>query len=54
MKKVAGLDPGGKRPNDGDALRWSDLENENRDEQWLVTPFLRRVLEKHRDRLERP
>jgi hypothetical protein len=33
---------------------WSDLENDNRDEQWRVTPFLRQVLAKHRDRLENP
>ena len=32
---------------------WSDLENENTDELWLVTPFLRRLLERHRYRLER-
>jgi hypothetical protein len=31
---------------------WSDLENDNAGEEWLVTPFLRRILEKHRDRLE--
>jgi hypothetical protein len=33
---------------------WSDLENDNAEEQWLVTPFLRCILDKHRDRLERP
>jgi hypothetical protein len=33
---------------------WSDLENDNAEEQWLVTPFLRRIVNKHHDRLERP
>jgi hypothetical protein len=33
---------------------WSALENENPAELWLVTPFLRRILEKHRGRLEDP
>src|SRR5262249_46288428 len=33
---------------------WSDLENEDADEQWLITPFLRRILDKHRDRLKSP
>ncbi len=32
---------------------WSDLENENGNEKWLVTPSIRRILEIHRDRLER-
>jgi hypothetical protein len=33
---------------------WSDVENELEQDQWLVTPFLRQVLSKHRDRLARP
>lgn len=33
---------------------WSDLENDDHDEQWRVTPFLRRVLAEHRCRLEKP
>ena len=31
---------------------WADLENDNQDEQWRVTPFLRRVLARHREGLE--
>ncbi|MDR2012165.1 MAG: hypothetical protein LBQ20_03815 [Rhodanobacter sp.] len=33
---------------------WSDLENENEDgdDQWQVTPFLRSIVAKHRNRLE--
>jgi len=33
---------------------WSSLENDDPEEQWLVTPFLRRILAKHRHRLENP
>ena len=33
---------------------WSDLENDNAEDQCLVTPFLRRILEKCRQRLEDP
>ena len=33
---------------------WSALETEDTEDQWLVTPFLRRILSKHRDRLEHP
>jgi hypothetical protein len=33
---------------------WSALESEDADDQWVVTPFLRRIVGKHRDRLERP
>jgi hypothetical protein len=33
---------------------WSMLETEDPEDQWLVTPFLRRILSKHRDRLEHP
>ena len=33
---------------------WSALENDDSEEQWLVTPFLRRILAKHRQRLENP
>jgi hypothetical protein len=33
---------------------WADLENDNQDEQWRVTPFLRRILTRHRERLEQP
>lgn len=31
---------------------WSDLEQENEEDAWLVTPYLRDILEKHRDRLD--
>ena len=33
---------------------WSALENDDPEEQWLVTPFLRRLLAKHRQHLESP
>ena len=32
---------------------WSSLENDNVDEQWTVTPYMRVLLAKHRSRLER-
>lgn len=31
---------------------WSALENDDADDQWLVTPFMRRIVDKHRGRLE--
>lgn len=31
---------------------WSSLENDNLEDQWLVAPFLRRLVEKHRGRFE--
>lgn len=31
---------------------WAAVDTENPDEQWLVTPFLRKILKKHRHRLE--
>ena len=31
---------------------WSSLENDNPEDQWRVTPFLRRLVEKHRGRFE--
>ena len=33
---------------------WSDLENENGEDSWRVTPFLRQVLAKHQRILELP
>jgi len=33
---------------------WSDVENENGEDSWRVTPFLRQILEKHRMRFEDP
>jgi hypothetical protein len=32
---------------------WSVLGNDDREEQWLVTPHLRSILQKHRERLEK-
>ena len=32
---------------------WSAVDSEAPEEQWLVTPFLRKILDRHRDRLER-
>jgi hypothetical protein len=29
---------------------WSDLDNDDLDQSWRVTPFMRRILSKHRDR----
>ena len=29
---------------------WSDLENENEDDQWRVTPYLRSILLKYKDK----
>lgn len=31
---------------------WSALESENEDEQWRVTPFVRKILEKHKTKFE--
>jgi hypothetical protein len=31
---------------------WSDLENDNADDAWRVTPFLRKVLELHKHRFD--
>ena len=31
---------------------WSCLENEDDEDSWLVTPYVRRVLERHRSRLK--
>lgn len=31
---------------------WSDLEDELGDESWRVTPFLRRVVQRHKPRLD--
>jgi hypothetical protein len=33
---------------------WSALDTDDVNEQWLVTPFVRRILKKHRGRLEKP
>ena len=32
---------------------WSDVENENGEDAWRVTPFLRTILEKHRTHFEK-
>ena len=29
---------------------WSDLENDNKDEQWRVNPFIKSILMKYKDR----